>query len=52
MNKQFNCIGHMFHKNCLLKHIIEEIIEGLIDKTERQKGCKLIMGELREMRGF
>jgi hypothetical protein len=42
----------MFHRNCLLKHITEEIIEGMIDVTGRQRGCKLILGDLREMRGF
>jgi len=42
----------MFHRNCLLRHITEEIIEGMIDVTGRQRGCKLILGDLREMRGF
>jgi hypothetical protein len=36
----------MFHRNCLLKHIIQEIIEGIIDMTGRQKRCKVIMGDL------
>jgi len=49
---QFNCTGHMFHRKCLLKHITEEIIEGMVDVTGRQRGCKLILGDLREMRGF
>jgi hypothetical protein len=49
---QFNCIGHMFHMNCLLKHITDENIEGMIDVRGRQRGRKLILGDLREMRGF
>jgi len=42
----------MFHGNCLLKHIMEENIEGMIDMIGRQRVCKLIMGDPREMRGF
>jgi hypothetical protein len=42
----------MFHRNCLLRHITEEIIEGMVDVTGRRRGCKLILGDLREMRGF
>jgi hypothetical protein len=42
----------MFHRNCLLRHISEKIIEGTIDVTGRQRRCKLILGDHGEMRGF
>ena len=31
-----NWIGHISHRNCLLKHIIEGKIEGMIENTERR----------------
>jgi len=49
---QVNCTCHVFYRNCLPKHVTGEIIEGMIDVTGRQRGCKLILGDLREMRGF
>jgi hypothetical protein len=33
--RKANCIGHMLHRNCLLKHIIEGKIEGRIQVTGR-----------------
>ena len=42
----------MFHMNCLLKHITEETIVGMIDVMGRQRRSKLILGELRDIRGF
>jgi hypothetical protein len=38
-----NCTGHMLHTNCLLKHIVVGIIEGMIDVIGRQRRCKLIV---------
>jgi len=38
--------------NCLLKHITEETIVGMIDVMGRQRRSKLILGELRDIRGF
>jgi hypothetical protein len=29
-------IGHILHRNCLLKHVIEREIEGRIEVTERR----------------
>ena len=34
------------------ERIIEENIEGIIDVTGRQRRCKPILGDLREMKGF
>ena len=34
--RKANWIGHMMHRNCLLKHIIERKVEGRIERTVRQ----------------
>jgi len=31
---QINCTGHIFHRNCLLENITEEIRGGMIDVKE------------------
>jgi len=35
MKKKANWIGHNLHRNCLLKHVIEGMIEGRIKVKER-----------------
>jgi hypothetical protein len=36
--RKANWIGHILHRNCLLKHVIEGNIEGRIDgKTSTKK---------------
>jgi len=36
IREKANWIGHLLHRNCLLKHIIERSIEGRIEVTERR----------------
>jgi hypothetical protein len=33
--RKVNWIGHILRRNCLLKHVIEEKIEGMIEVTGR-----------------
>ena len=41
--KKGNCIGHILHRNCLLKHIAEENIERRIEvKVRRGRRCKQV----------
>jgi hypothetical protein len=40
-------------RNCLLKHAIEEKIEGGIEaKGRRGRRCEQLLDDLKEMRGF
>jgi hypothetical protein len=32
-----NWIGHIFCRNCLLKHVLEEMLEGRIEMTGRRE---------------
>jgi len=34
--RKVNWIGHMLHRNCLLKHVIEGKVEGRIEVTGRR----------------
>jgi hypothetical protein len=34
--RKANWIGHILHRNCLLKHVIEETLEGRIEMTGRR----------------
>jgi hypothetical protein len=39
--KKTNWIGHVWHRNCLLTHVIEGKIEGRLEGTERRgRRCK------------
>ena len=45
--------GKSLTGNFLLKHIIEEKVEGRIEVTERQeRRCKQLLDDLRENRGY
>jgi len=33
--RKANWIGHIFHRNCLIKHVTEGKIEGRIEVTRR-----------------
>ena len=35
--RKANWIGHILHRNCLLKQVIEGKIEGRVEVTERQR---------------
>jgi hypothetical protein len=39
-------------RNCLLKHVIEEKIEGRIEVTGRRRRCKQLLNDLKEKRGY
>jgi hypothetical protein len=43
--RRANWIGHMLHRNCLLKHVIEVIVEG---KKRRGRRRKQLLDELKE----
>jgi hypothetical protein len=46
-------IGHILRRNCLLKHVIEETIEGRIEVTGRgRKRRKQLLDDLKETRGY
>jgi hypothetical protein len=48
-----NWIGHIFRRNCLLKHFLEEKIEVVIEVTGREgRRLKQLLDELKERRGF
>jgi hypothetical protein len=50
--KKANWIGHILHRNCLIKFVIEGKIEGRIQVTGRRgKRCKQLLDDLKEMRG-
>jgi hypothetical protein len=34
--RKVNCIGHILHRNCLLKHVVEGKIEGRTEMMGRQ----------------
>ena len=47
-----NFIGHILSRNCLLKHVSEEKIEGRIEVTVRRvRGRKQLSDDLKETRG-
>jgi hypothetical protein len=46
--KRANWIGHILFRNCLLKRVIEEKIEGRIDVTGRRGiRCKQLLDDLK-----
>jgi hypothetical protein len=47
--RKANCIGHVFRRNWLLKHVIE----GRIEMTRRRgRRRKQLLGDLKEKRGY
>jgi hypothetical protein len=48
-----NRIGHVLLRNCLLKHVIEEKLEGRIEVTGRRgRRRKQLLDDLKEKRGY
>jgi hypothetical protein len=46
-------MGHILHRNCLIKHIIEGKLEERIDvKERRRRGRKQVLDGLRERRQY
>ena len=49
--RKSNWIGHNWHRNCLLKHVIEGNIEGRVEVTVRRgRRCKKLLDDLKEKR--
>jgi hypothetical protein len=44
--RKANLIGHILHRNCLLKQVIEGKLEGRIEMTGRR--CKQLLDDLKE----
>jgi hypothetical protein len=47
--RKANWIGHILHRNCLLKHVIEGKVEGMERRRIRRKQ---LLGDLKEGRGY
>ena len=51
--KKANWIGHILHRSCLIKHVIEGKIEGRIEVTGRRgRRCKQLLVDLKEPREY
>jgi hypothetical protein len=49
--RKANWIGHMLRRNCLLKHVVEEQLEGRLEMTGRQgRRRKQLLDDVREKR--
>jgi hypothetical protein len=49
--RKANWIGHILHRNCLLKHVIEGKLEVRIEMSGRQgRGCKQLLDDLKKKR--
>jgi hypothetical protein len=51
--RKANWIGHILRRNCLLKHVIEETLEGRIEVTGRRgRRRKQLLDDLKEKRSY
>jgi hypothetical protein len=51
--RKTNWIGHIWHINCLLQHIVEGKIEGGIEVTgRRERRRKRLLDNIKETRGY
>jgi hypothetical protein len=51
--RKANWIGHILRRNCLLKHVIEEKLEGRIEMTERRgRRRKQLLDDLKGKRRY
>jgi hypothetical protein len=51
--RKANWIGHILRRNCLLKHVIEGMIKGSIEVTERRgRRLKQLLDPLKETTGY
>jgi hypothetical protein len=48
--RKANWIGHILHRNCLLKHVTEGKLEGRIEMIGRRR--KQLVGDLKEKRRY
>ena len=47
--RKANWIGHILHRNCLLKHVMEEKIDG---KRRRGRRCEQLLDDVLEERRY
>jgi hypothetical protein len=51
--RKANWIGHILRRNCLLKHVTEEKLEGRIEMMGRRgRRCKQLLDDLKEKRRY
>jgi hypothetical protein len=51
--RKANWIGHILRRNCLLKHVIEGMIEGRIEVTgRRERRCKQLPDDVKHKTGY
>jgi hypothetical protein len=51
--RNYNWIGHILRRNCILKHVIEEKLEGGIEMTRRRgRRRKKLLDDLKEKRRY
>jgi hypothetical protein len=51
--RKANWIGHIFHTNCLLKHVIERKIDGrIVVAGRRGRISKLLIDNLKKKTGY
>jgi hypothetical protein len=51
--RKANWIGHVLHRNCLLKHVIEGNLEGRIEMIGRRgRSRKQLLDDLKEKRRY
>jgi hypothetical protein len=51
--RKANWIGHILHRNCLLKHVIEGKLEGRIEMTGRRgRRRKQLLDDLKENKRY
>jgi hypothetical protein len=51
--RKANWIGHILRRNCLLRHVIEEKIKGVIEMTGRRgRRCRKLLDDLKEGKGY
>jgi hypothetical protein len=51
--RKANCIGHILRRNCLLKYVIEGLLEGMIEMTGRRgRRRKQLLEYLKEKRRY
>jgi hypothetical protein len=51
--RNFNWIGHILHRNCLLQQVIEGKIKGEIEVTGRRgRRCRKLLDDLKEKRAY
>jgi hypothetical protein len=53
IKRKANWIGHILHRNCLLKQVIEGKIKGQIEVARRQgRSRKKLLDNLKDRRGY